>query len=145
MNSGIAYVVLNILRILTVLALLLTCVASVLIMAVKFPHTGDNFFSILNQVSRFFSAIIIITTETPTSAITAFYRRRCPVWTQGFSLAWSGFPILMIACSLLSNKEDEAHASTDKLSSVRKSIILSAGICLGVLGLLYCLMPLIYW
>ena len=141
MHSGIAYVVLNILRLMTVLTLLLICVASVLIMTVQFQHFGRNFFSIINELSTIVSAMILITTEIPTTAVTAFYKRRCAVWTQGFSLAWSGVPMVVMACSMLSWKAD----TTNSASRVRTSIVLGSGISLGVLGLIYCLMPLFYW
>lgn len=144
MGAGAAFVLLNILRFLSILTLILVCTASVLIISDKSNDVGENFFSIVSQFFRVVSSLVLITTETPLLVLTKFYTKRCPVWTQGYSLAWSGVPMVVLACGVLADAQSPVDMAS-KPSNLRKSFVTAAGISVGVIGLTYCLMPLIFW
>lgn len=145
MSTGSAFIILNILRVLTVMSLILVCVCSVLTITAQMSHFTTYFFSIVSSSFRIISCLLLITTEAPTAATTRFYQKRCPVFTQGYSLAWTGVPMITFACAVLSDTKMSKTSSDSKLAAVYHSMSLTAGISIGLLGLIYCLMPLIYW
>lgn len=145
MSAGIWYIVLNVLRFLTVLAEILVCVGTMLVInyAAK-DGFGTNFFAIVCGIARIGSAIALIMTELPIPITTRFIKVRAPVLVEGFSLAWSGVPMLTIASSMFSDLHN-SYFKTETTGRITQEIVKAGGISIGVFGIIYCLMPFIFW
>lgn len=145
MSAGLSFIVLNVLRFLTILSLMLVCVSSMLVINFQAKDGfGKNFFGIMAGVAQIGSAIALIATELPIPFTQRFIHQRAPVLSQGHSLAWSGVPMLTLATSVLSNLRSSL-LTTEATGSTVHTVILSAGTSIGVLGILYTLMPFVYW
>lgn len=145
MSAGLSFIVLNVLRFLTVLSLILVCVSSMLVINFQAKDGfGKNFFGIMSDIAQIGSAVVLITTELPIPLAKRFIQQRAPVLTEGYSLAWSGVPMLTLATSVLSNLRSSL-LTTELTGAVIHKVILSAGTSIGILGILYTLMPFVYW
>lgn len=144
MGSGTAYIILNILRIISVVALLLVLVASIMIIDIEGRHLANNFFPIISQLSRIFSCLALITSELPIPLTTRYLQRRIPILSYGFSIAWTGWPMIVLSAAVLSDLSSYL-LSTESLGKPIHTVILVGGASTGIVGLLYGLMPLIMW
>ena len=144
MSAGAAYVFLNILRFLSILALITACTASILVITVQAQEFRYFFFSICGQLSRIVGCFVLIVSEVPVRSTTTYLRKTCAALTHGSSLAYTGWGLLVVSVSVLSDLTSPA-LSDAKMGSTVRGIVLAAGSSLATVGLVYAIMPIVYF
>lgn len=165
MGAGIAFVVLNFLRCLMMASLSLACVASIVCIAGLRSDVSTYFFNILGSTYRLLACVLLILCELPPGKTArSILATRLPLLCgRGHSLAWLGSIGLVLAASLLADlrlpplnqrsidvagltSAAAAHnASSTGLPHAWHSVVFAAGISLGILSIIYCLLPLVFW
>ena len=164
-QAGIAFIVLNFLRCLMVASLSLSIVGSIVCIAGLRIDVGTYFFSILGSTYRILACILLVLCEVPAGKVVRdLIAARLPVLrAPGYSLAWVGAVTLVIAASLLADLRlpplNERSVSvtgltsataarvptTDGLPHAWHAVVFAAGVSLGIMSIIYCLMPLVFW
>ena len=142
MTAGFAFVILNLLRTVAICSLLMVCASSAMIVIREAHRFGYNFFDILSQFIRIGNCVVLIASEIPVRVTTKFLIKRIPVLTEGYSLAWTGVPIITLSCSLFSALRSDAASS---LGHSERHVIFAAALSTGISGFSYLFMPIIYW
>lgn len=147
MGAGLSYVVLNILRVCSATILALVLLAGIIMLALQAKHDfGYFFFSIVNHFYLIVGASILLVSEVPLNFTTRVLQQTLPVLSFGYSLAWTGLPMLLLSCSILSSLRSAFYdVSNGIITQPLRSLVFAAGVASGIMGLLYSLTPLIYW
>ena len=144
MGAGAGFIILNLVRLLSVIALIGAATISVMIITLEVPRFGHFFFQILGEGSRIATCFILIASEMPVKKTAKFFARNVQCLTHGRSLAYTGWPMLVLSVSLLSDLRTEVLKSS-ALGQAVYTLILVIGPWMGMVGVLYTIMPLLYW
>lgn len=144
MSAGAAFVFLNILRIISILSLICASTASILVIILEVRYFGTYFFSILSHAARIVACLILIASEMPLPRTTKALQRKIPALTYGHSLAYAGWAMLVLSVGLLS-EQNSSLVQEKGLGQAVQIVILAAGTMTGVVGIVYAVLPIIYW
>lgn len=130
---GPGMIILQILRIFTIIGLLVA-VAACWILIVKIDTANGFFF--FDAASLFFTStvsVFLVISELPIAR--AYFRRTWPVLAEESGLTWLGVAMILIGCNILGKLNQPAN-STDELGLPFWRLVLAAGILSITFGLL---------
>jgi hypothetical protein len=134
-KRGVGFVVLNILRVLTIIALA-AATASSWVLMVKVQR-GETYF-VFQAASLFFLGLICVfltISEIPVNAIKSYYRDAWPNFSDEHGLTWLGLAMVLIGCNLLGQLNHPAFAS-DKFGLAFWQLVMASGILCLTFGAL---------
>lgn len=135
-SRGIGMIVLQALRVLTIIGLTAAC-ASCWVMMVK-VRTGHTYF-VFEAASLFFLGIIclfLVASEAPVvSCIRNFYRTSWPNFSDAHGMTWLGVSMILIGCNLLGQLNSPAY-SADNFGLAFWQLVMASGILCLTFGVL---------
>lgn len=144
MAAGTAFIILNVLRLFSVLSLIAVCTASVMIIVIEAQHFSFFFFSIMSQVFQIVSCFFLIASEIPNQTTSRFLEQKVAILAQGSSLAYTGWPMIVLATGVFAELR-LAFLKTERIGSALRAIIIVAGSSTSLIGVTYAILPIIFW
>ncbi|KAI9855550.1 MAG: hypothetical protein M1824_006052 [Vezdaea acicularis] len=129
--AGPGYIILNIIRVLNIIALLSVIVASWVMLVKTFRVSQFYFFDAVSHVTTFTISLFLIISELPICK--DYFARNWPLLSPQSGFVALGVAMITVGCSILGNLNKEA-TRPDKLGPPFWRIVIAAGIVVTVLG-----------
>ncbi|KAI9789687.1 MAG: hypothetical protein M1816_005862 [Peltula sp. TS41687] len=131
--AGPGYIILNILRVMNIIALLMVIVASWVMLVKTFVVSKFFFFDAVSHLITSFVGIFLIVSELP--LFKSYYTKNWPLLSQSSGLVTLGAAMVVLGVSILGNLNKEA-TSQESLGTAFWRIVISSGVLVSLLGFL---------
>ncbi|KAI9887598.1 MAG: hypothetical protein M1823_000582 [Watsoniomyces obsoletus] len=139
--AGPGYVVLNILRIMNIIALIMVIVASWVMLVKTFVVSKFFFFDAVSHLVTSVVGLFLITSEI--QLFKSYFAKNWPLLSPSSGLVTLGVIMVVLGVSTLGNLNKEATSQASLGTSFWR-IVISAGILVAILGLLNIILSFIF-